>query len=459
MPAMIVYAIAFLPLVVKFVFIGESERWAISRAYHHFAEHQDYDGAIAIFNAAVEKSPNNMELRNHRLNFATANDDAITALKDVEFRKEQLEVAILSGQKELYRSYDECLSRKSFLLTMLQKYDEAMATTQLREIQRKQSGGARRMKEEFFLNSTAYCRALCGQELTQAEEDIAKVTKEYESPIGYDVWRAYIYALVNQDHEKAIEILNRSISDKRDQIKASQNGMGAKLSPTLHQAFPLTIESQQNVNNAVSEQIKHRQELSMLLKARSRSLKEIDPDASIEDLKEARKLGDFQVDPIDDASEIDIAPLSHFATFIDTRGCVSWQQAKALEDISNYCEWMQSISRWGILGQFNRRIENLAEKSNQLKPELLEGAILDFTLSIEAYELVVATMKKVEIVDPVGIPDHEHENASQKLQRKNLAVMYYHRGEANALAGYSENAKEDFEKVRSLGFEPNPALQ
>lgn len=88
-----------------------------------------------------------------------------------------------------------------------------------------------------------------------------------------------------------------------------------------------------------------------------------------------------------------------------------------------------------------------------------ETALRDFDASVELAEALDAYWRSLPEVKSMQAMYSPAEWQYRMRQRdKNLAVIHYHRGLAYEALGQTQQAEQDYRRVRDLGFEPGPDL-
>lgn len=85
-------------------------------------------------------------------------------------------------------------------------------------------------------------------------------------------------------------------------------------------------------------------------------------------------------------------------------------------------------------------------------------ALLDFNKAIQECESVQKEFEEqmAQTINPLEIKFFERRI---KLLNENLAVMYHHRGETQQQLGNSQEAKDDSEVARKLGYDPDKGIE
>ncbi len=283
------------------------------------------------------------------------------------------------------------------------------------QLHRRQAGplpehGTLTWSELAMLNGLAYHRALAGEELPQALEDARRVVflrDDVRLRAAADAYLALCAAKtlaeVN-DSSGALHHVSRAIAILRKKIHQYQR--------------------------------------------RATAVRQFAPDRYAEELKQLRQM-------------LVAAYVEQYAVYKKLR------LPKAADKAADFVERLNGdldADGWGIdldggirsamdLGQF---LDTLA---------MVEYAMNDAQAAVRDAEAALRVMAELPAAFEIRVSVRARQRVDvrrwvrrQDDLRQVLAVLYYHRGLARAKAGRQEEAEDDFDQVRELGFEPGPGL-
>lgn len=437
----LILSTALIPLVI----IPEFAKWRIAIAVEDFAN-QKYDKAIAGINLAIKNDPQNWQLRSTRSNWLlemqeydqilTDSDETISlmAKTDQSFLFPKTDrISALIGLGETDAAVQEMAELElSYFANSVDPEiprtpDDSPAENNQQEEEKEKSLDISEisMFQLSLLNTLAYSRALCNSRLDQALEDsnLTLMTQEiHESHAAI----ASLY-LALEDYEKAIEYYSKALATIDTELTAMNSDVKKEMAKAMELGLPMKGKTKTEVSSLVRKRRSYQLASARWCRARAYAYeKNSDAERAAKDRAKAEKINP-------DATPFDWNQLvlrsfhlcGQEAAFIDTRGTVYWKRKeyeKSLKDLDM------------AIQMSDLRIRCMIE----LPPLFPSNSFGNLSPS-----------KQVRTVDQAQY---------ERVSKRSLATMLYHRSELYMEIGKTELSERDRSRVIDLGFTPSPQL-
>ncbi len=415
-----VASIAMIPMII-YGCVPEWARWDATQA-NMFFRLGETDDALYQLRDAVRKSPRDPVLKltlAERLIEANQPKDALDLADEVlaVYPNNANAIKIKSLSQQTQGNFADALE------TQLE-YDKKLHASN---------------RGTLSLNDLAYFRALAGKELHLAKRDIEgvvvaanrRVNWKGSEGLTYPVKATVLASLVSRCCDMQKEAL-WTISQQIDVLQKKIANAQIELTRDTYEAAQGSLPIRQNDVTVRRQRLRrYETHAAVLLSCRALIHQDLgDPISCQADRVEVVHLGYDSAElaanfPTDKAA---LMSLSSAGAFLDTRGYVSgllpwFKESQHLEPNSNQHNFLSSYS----------------------------NAILDVNVAILCVE---ADRKSFNCSLRNAVEFVEDRTETQKLMKRQEAVLRYHRYVIHERAGNLELAKVDAKKIRELGFEP-----
>ncbi len=415
--------------VVYYASRGEPDRWTAAQAMEQYLD-GDRAAAKERLQQLVDKYPHHRPYRLTLANWLLDDQQAPRALELIEPLYKDA-----PADPQLRELYQSCLIAVGRTNEALEIYKDAHREETPR--------GLDRLLQHK--NELAYMRALASEEIDGALEDITQVTSELENlwnrqfslklPIrtqaAFCTARIYQYyyqnigqsAKVNGEidiYEKAIGHLDWQVNRRSRVYREMLNLNSTAISQLMATEFPFSDQSDRFLTGMRGQLDNAARELSVFLTMRSLMYQLND---QLQDsFRDRMVVEDLGFDPEEIAKSFPSVDqcgnrLQTLAAILDTRGCVLFEK-----------------------GEFN-------------------GALDDLNAAIAGQEAIWITGSELPMANVEMTTDpRQRREYFERLPKKTLAVLLFHRSWVHRALGHSTAAGRDVARIRQLGYVPGKQL-
>jgi len=418
----LVASVALLPMIM-YGCSPEWARWDATQA-HAFFKQGETDDALYQLRDAIKKSPRDPVLKTTLAQRLIEIDQADEAIK------------LTDEVLEVYPDNANAMQIKSFAQKSLGDFEASLATEL--EIDKHLYSYSRNTSS---LNRLAYARALAGKDLHLAKEDIEDAIKIWNRLLtwpGDKGLRLRVKATVLgamaarycDGQQEAIDALTYQIDFYRELIEESRSKLTSRVYSSTGDSFPI----RQNVG-----MLNRRQQLRFyetqsgaLLSCRALLYQDSgQSELCRNDRREASQLGfdseRFLANVPDD--KIALEQIGNPSAILDTRGFIC------------------SLLPW------HEKLEEVS-KEQQLFLSCYDNAIRDLNVAVFCSEI---NLKSIDSPLKHTLVPFDADQERKELAHQS-AVLLFHRQKLQERRGRHDLAKQDAEKIRSLGFESSESL-